>query len=106
MQHCLPARLWGQEGRGRSLIEERVSLLVFSRIFTCVSFCRALNLGWEFVASGLRFIEELLAQRRGFGNGRSEVKMFRDLHNPCHLILVGPQADVVHPRLVSVVGLV
>jgi len=25
-------------------------------------------------------------------------------HNPCHLIVVGPQADVVHPRLVSVVG--
>ena len=47
---------------------------------------------------GLRFVEKLLAQRWGFGNGTSEVwrflKTFGNLHNPCHLIVFGPQADV------------
>ena len=40
--------------------------------------------------------------------GTSEVwrflKTFGNLYHPSHLIVVGPQADVVHPRLVSVVG--
>ena len=57
-----------------------VSLLVFGRIFTCVSFCRSLNLSEEFLASGLRFVGELLAQRLCSGNGTSEVwRFFEDV---------------------------
>ena len=85
-----------------------VSLLVFGRFCTYVSFCGSLNLGEEFLASGVRFVEELLAQRWGSGNGTSEVwrflKKFGDLHNPCRVIVVGPQADFVYRCLVSVVG--
>ena len=84
--------------------------LVFGRIFACVSFCRSLDLGKEFFANNLRFVEELLAQRWDSGNGTSEVwrflKTFGDLYNPCHLIIGDPQTDVVHPRLVVVVGFV
>ena len=70
-----------------------VSLLVFGRFYTYVSFCRSLNFSEEFLASGVRFVEELLAQRWGSGNGTSQVyrffKTFGDLHNPCHVIVVG-----------------
>jgi len=63
-----------------------VGLLVFDRIFTCVSFYRSWNLGEEFVASDLRFVEVLVAQSWGSENGTSEVwrflKTFGDLDNP------------------------
>jgi len=40
-----------------------VGMLVFGRFYTYVSLCRSLNLSEEFLASGVRFVEELLAQR-------------------------------------------
>ena len=89
-----------------------VSLLVFGRFFTYVSFCGSLNLGEEFLASSVHFVEKLFAQRWDSGNGTYEVwrflKTFGDLHSPCHVIVVGcgPQADFVHPCLVAVVGFV
>ena len=62
-----------------------VGLLVFGRIFTCVSCCRSLDLSEEFFANSLCFVEELLAQRWASGNGTSEVwrflKTFGDLHD-------------------------
>jgi len=71
-----------------------VGLLVFGRFCTYVSFCRSLNLSDEFFASGVGFVEELLTQRWGSGNGISAVyrilKTFVDLHNSCHDIVVGP----------------
>jgi len=70
----------------------------------------SLDLGEKFLASGMRFVEKLFAQRWDSGNGLSDVwrflKTFEDLHNPCHVIVVGPQADFVHPCLVPVVGFV
>ena len=49
-----------------------VDLLVVGRFCTYVSFCGLLNLGEEFLASGVRFVEKLLAQRWNSGNGTSE----------------------------------
>jgi len=87
-----------------------VGLFFFGRFFACVIFCRSLNLGEEFLASGVRFVDKLLAQRWGSGNGTSEVWRFLktcgDLHNPCHLIAVGLQTDFIYPCLVAVVGFV
>jgi len=40
-----------------------ISLLVFGRFCTYVSFCRLLNLTKKFFASGVGFVEELLTQR-------------------------------------------
>ena len=34
------------------------------------------------------------------------LKTFEDLRNPCHVMVVGPQADFVHQSLVAVVGFV
>ena len=71
-----------------------VSLLVSAGSAPTSVFCRSLNLSEEFLASSVRFVEELLAQRWGSGNGMSEIccffKTFGDLHNPCHVIVVGP----------------
>jgi len=71
-----------------------IGLLVFGRFCTYVSFCRSLNLSEKFFASSVSFVEELLTQRWGSGNVMSEfyrfLKMFGDLQNPCHVIVVGP----------------
>jgi len=79
-------------------------------ICTCVRVGGALDLGQELLAGGLRFVQELLTNRRGSGSGASEAwsfsKTFGDLYNPCHVVGIGPQADFVHPYLVVVVGLV
>jgi hypothetical protein len=59
---------------------------------------------------GVRLVETLLAQRQGSGNGTSEawrfLKTFEDLRNPCHVMVVGPQADFVHQRFVAIMGFV
>jgi len=80
-------------------------------IYTCVRVGGALDLGQELLAGGgLRFVQELLANRRGSGSGALEAwsfsKTFGALHNPCHVVGIGPQADFVHVYLVVVVGLV